>query len=128
MSLITLYALFGDDIRQLAVKKESDSYFYFFNFIALILFLVEIILSSYSKPNYCFSFFFYLDIISTMTIILDIDWMSDFIFQINAESREDMAQLAKTGRASRVGAKAGRLVRIIRLIRLIRVIKLYKSY
>ena len=49
MSLITVYALFGDDFRQLMVGKEGDKVFSLFNFGSLVLFLAEIVLASYSK-------------------------------------------------------------------------------
>ena len=44
MTLVTIYALFGDDIRLLAFGKSSDNVFIVLNCIALALFSVEICL------------------------------------------------------------------------------------
>ena len=42
MTIITIYALIGDDIRAFSTSKNADVYFYSFHIIALILFAVEI--------------------------------------------------------------------------------------
>lgn len=49
MTIITLYALFGDDVRVLVTNKDGDSTFWIMNIIALCLFSVEIIFSSICK-------------------------------------------------------------------------------
>ena len=51
MTIITLYALFGDDIRALSVSKDADKIFWICNIIALILFMIEIILASIVKVS-----------------------------------------------------------------------------
>ena len=69
-------------------------------------------------------FFFWLDLLSTVSLIFDIGWISDGIFGTSAENAQNAAQLARASRASKVGSRAGRIVRLVRLIRLV---KLYKS-
>lgn len=49
MTIITLYALFGDDVRVLVTDKNGDSTFWTLNIIALIAFSIEIILASITK-------------------------------------------------------------------------------
>lgn len=49
MTFITLYALFGDDIRALCVSKLNDEYFWIFNIIAMIMFFIEIIVASIAR-------------------------------------------------------------------------------
>ncbi len=72
------------------------------NIISLIFFTLEIILSTLSKPGYQFSFFFWLDIVSSASIILDIQLVNSYIFNVKAAST---ASLARAGRASRIGTK-----------------------
>jgi hypothetical protein len=67
------------------------------------------------------SFFFWLDILSTISLIFDIGWISDGLFE--AGDAGNASKIARAGRASRIGTRAGRIVRIVRLIRLV---KLYK--
>ena len=85
---------------------------------------IEIILSSFAKDDYFLGFFFYLDLISTGSIIFDIQWITETLFSSGgAQSAQNAATLARASRASRIGTRAGRIIRIVRLIRLV---KLYK--
>lgn len=77
MTLVTIYALFGDDIRLAFFSKGADSTFYALTFASLILFLIEIILNSIAKEDYFNSFYFWLDLISTVSLITDIGWIWD---------------------------------------------------
>lgn len=81
MGILTVYALFGDDIRVLVINnKYEDPYFWGVTLFCFILFLVEIILSSIAKDDYICGFFFWLDFVSTVSLIFDIGWVSDLIF------------------------------------------------
>ena len=72
MMVITLYALTGDDIRIIFFEKKDDNVFILLNIITLSMFLLELFLSSIGISGYFNSFFFWLDLISTLSIILDI--------------------------------------------------------
>jgi len=76
MTIITLYALFADDVRVLITDKDGDPNFWILNIIALGLFSLEIIFSSICKEDYFNGFFFWLDVISTLTLLLDIGWFT----------------------------------------------------
>jgi len=131
MTLITVYALFFDDLRIILFKKELDDLFYGITLFGMICFVLEISLGSYAKDDYLGSFFFWLDIVSTVSMIPDCGWIWDPIIGAgddadltgeDAGGGDGAANLAKTSRASRVT----RVIRVIRLIRLIRIVKLYK--
>mmetsp|Transcript_37123 Transcript_37123/g.6616 ORF Transcript_37123/g.6616 Transcript_37123/m.6616 type:complete len:92 (+) Transcript_37123:36-311(+) len=77
MTLLTIYALFGDDLRLLATEKESDPVFYSLSIICLIFFTVEIVLGSLVKEDYLLGFFFWLDVVATVSLIPDIGWIWD---------------------------------------------------
>ena len=47
--------------------------------ISLILFTVEILASSVVIDEYKYSFFFYLDITATISIVFDIAFLNDFL-------------------------------------------------
>lgn len=131
MTLITVYALFFDDIRIILFPKSLDDLFYGITLFGMICFTVEISLATYAKEDYLWSFFFWLDIVSTVSMIPDCGWIWDPIIGAGDSSdltsdeggADNAAQLAKTSRASRVT----RVIRVIRLIRLIRIVKLYKQ-
>src|SRR3569833_560007 len=79
MTLVTIYALFGDDFRQLFFSKQADNAFYICTIIAMSFFMLEIILASISKEGYFLGFYFWLDLIATVSLIFDIGWFWDAI-------------------------------------------------
>lgn len=72
---LSIYALFGDDIRVVAFNKHADLTFDVLTIIALVVFSVEIVISFMAKPEYRFGFFFWLDLISTVSLILDLQML-----------------------------------------------------
>jgi hypothetical protein len=124
MSLITVYSLFFDDIRSLAFTVAADDICYGVTCFCFVAFAVEIFFASISREGYFLSFFFWLDVVSTLSMIPDIGWVWDLMIGGGGSSQAgNAAQLAKTSRAGRVT----RVIRVIRLIRLIRIVKLYKQ-
>jgi hypothetical protein len=95
--------------------------------IALILFLFELVVQCVYQKDYIFGFYFWLDLIASISLLPDIGWVWNAIVSSSATTGgTDSAATLKAGRASRAGAKAGRIVRIVRLVRLVRIVKLYK--
>lgn len=85
MTLVTAYSLYFDDFRVLALPKDVDDAFFIVTFVCMMLFTLEIVLRSYAVEDYVYSFFFWLDIISTVTMITDIPWLWDPILGGGAE-------------------------------------------
>ena len=79
MTLTTIFALFGDDIRKWMTYKESDAYFFIGLILSLILFSLELLVNSCVIDEFKYSFFFWLDFVATLSLVPDIDWLSDFI-------------------------------------------------
>jgi hypothetical protein len=79
MTIITIYALFGDDLRLLTCPKSIDDYFFAASSVCLFFFTVEIILASISQEGYFLGFYFWLDLVSTVSLITDIGWLWDII-------------------------------------------------
>ena len=138
MTVTTVYSLFGDDVRQIAFEitagifakfNSIDDTFNYLNCIALALFGIEIIIASIVKEDYFNGFYFWLDFISTVSMITDIGWIMQGIMGTggSVSNARQAARVARAGRGARIGTRAGRIARVIRLIRLIRIVKLYKS-
>lgn len=130
MMIVTIWALFGDDIRQVSVTTDGDMTFYILTLVCFGLFFIEVVLAFISKPDYRWGFFFWLDLVSTVSLLMDVQFISDPIMSggsTQQSTSKNATSFAKTARASRIGTRAGRVVRIIRLIRLIRIVKLYKA-
>eukprot|EP00070_Physeter_catodon_P026351 XP_028333245.1 uncharacterized protein LOC112062785 [Physeter catodon] len=126
--ILTIYALFGGDIRILATSVKADTAFDVVTCMVLLCFSVEIILSCIGKRGYIFHLFFYLDLVSVLSLVVDLTWVDSALHMI-AESgdSDENSQLVKASRAGKAGSKVARMLRVIRLVRLIRVAKLYKN-
>lgn len=127
MTLVTIYALFFDDIRIIAFSPEADDVFYGISLACIVLYAAELLASSWAVGGYMNSFFFWLDLVSTISMVPDCGWIWEEIVPVSSdggggEEGQTATDLAKTSRAGRIT----RVIRIIRLIRLIRIVKLYK--
>jgi len=120
MTLITFYSLFFDDVRMIFFDKDDDDSFFGITLICMIAFATEILLASISMDDYFNTFFFWLDIVSTVSMIPDCGWIWDPLTGGGDTSATDLAKTSRAGRVTRV-------IRVIRLIRLIRIVKLYKQ-
>ena len=83
INIFTFYALFADDLRILLLPKSVDNFFNGLTLFCMILFIVEIIFSILTKKDYLFTFFFWLDLLSTLTLILDLSWISELFASSN---------------------------------------------
>jgi class 3 adenylate cyclase len=135
MTCLVMWSLFCDDIRLLCTDKSADDGFYAVVMFMLIVFAVEFGMLNWLKPKYTFGFYFWLDLVATLSLIPDVGWIWDDVQgggdiggTMDDSSMSGMEQQAalKTSRVSRIGSRASRIVRIIRVIRLIRIAKLFR--
>jgi hypothetical protein len=75
MTIVTLFALFGPDMKALSLNPDYDAIFNGFFFFVMFLFFVEFSASIWVKPNYFRSFFFWLDLFASLSMVLEIDWI-----------------------------------------------------
>lgn len=99
--ILTVIALFGDDIRLAFFPKSADEAFSVIMCIIFAVYTVEISLNAISEDKYFNSFYFWLDIISTISLILDINWIMEGMVDypnvdISDKSSEEIADLAKS--------------------------------
>ena len=85
MTFLTLYALLGDDLRLIFVDAEDDGVFTTLSIFSLILFALELVLASISQDGYFRSFFFWLDLVSTASLITDIEPIWNSLMNIGEE-------------------------------------------
>ncbi len=123
----TKHSFFCADIRVASFDKDADVTFWTLSTIALFLFFFEFVAFSLAKPGYLFSFYFWLDLIATLSLIPDIGFIDVASIFAGDDGDVGSADQARAGRAARAGTRAGRVVRIIRLVRLVRIMKLYKQ-
>jgi len=75
VTLITIYALFIDDVRVLSLDISQDAIIYATIIFVMVVYLIDIIISSIAKNDYLFSFFFWADILSFLSLLPDCGWI-----------------------------------------------------
>lgn len=130
-TLLTIYALFGDDIRVAKTPfgtmthRAVDDIFDACTITCLVIFSAEFLAFSAFQDDYFLGFFFWLDLVATASLVTDITTVNE---SMHGYSDSEDSAMTRAGRAGRVGTKAARMMRIIRLVRLVRIVKLYKSF
>lgn len=78
--LLTVFVLFAEDLRIATSSKGADDTFTAIICFVFAVYTVEIILNTLSEDRYLFSFYFWLDIISTFSLMLDMRFIMDEIW------------------------------------------------
>ncbi len=79
ISLITIYVLLADDLRELVGTKQMDMACDIMSIICFVIFVVETALAFWIEKRYRWSLYFFLDCLSTLALIFDVE----FIIQDN---------------------------------------------
>ena len=132
ISVCIFYALFADDLRILLLPPAFDYYIDLVTSFVMFLFVIEILGSIWLFKGYICSFYFFLDVISTATMVFDVGFFSSNKFLVsdsfdNYSSFFKVAQIFRASRAARLGSKASRMLKVLRMIRLARLASLYKE-
>jgi len=121
-TLLTVWALAGDDLRILGTDKPADPIFDVLAIFSMLVFTFEIVVSCFGSEDYFMGFFFWLDVVSTCTLVMDLTAVRDAMS--GSSSDYDRARSSKT---ARIGAKLGRMARVLRIIRIVKLFKAYYS-
>lgn len=119
-TMLTLYALFGDDFRLFLTSKAADVFFDAMTIFCILVFTVEICSQSFGKADYFWGFFFWLDLVSTTALLLDLTWILEGLYCADGDG------LFSSSRGSRTGSSLQSAARTVRIIRLLRLVKLYR--
>ena len=119
LAFVTLWVLFSDDLRFACMPPDADVAMGWISIICMCIFILEITMYSLASRSYVGSFFFWLDVLATVSMVFDIPAVEEAIFNLlNGDSTTlESAALARATRTSRVGTKAGRIasVRLLEL-------------
>ena len=123
ISVLTFYTLFSDDIKVLLFRPASIFYFDLMIYVAAGIFTLEIILGVFANRDYLFSFYFFLDILSTLTMLLDLS----VVARLLTGPFGKLNNLFRSAKTARLGARAGRLTRVLRVVGVLRLSKVFKE-
>ena len=72
MANITIWSLFGDDLRLFATDADADLGFLVLVWVCLASFAIELALSVFALEKYAGGFYFWLDSVATLSLLADI--------------------------------------------------------
>ena len=133
MTVFTIYILFADDIKVICTTKKADPPFSTVVIILMIIFFIELVISAIVQEDYFLGFYFWLDFVSLISMVLDIHWFYDWMINSisgggsGVKKAKTIGAIAKAGKSAKIAARAIRILRVLRIIRLVRVSKLYKA-
>lgn len=124
--ILTVMSLYIPDLQHRCFPKDTDVYNLdgILTFI-FIFFIVDLLANSYSRYDYTFSFFFWLDIVGIISLIPDVPWMVGLL-GMNGGSMS----VAKGGRAGKAAKGLGsakfmtKVLRMVKMTKLSRVVKM----
>lgn len=123
--IFTLFSLTGDDVRLLTMNKQADPAVDACLLTVMGTFTLEIGLGFWLRPEYRWSMYFWLDILSTLSLVPDVGWFRESAFGQGIQTGVMPAQNAF--RASRAGSRTTKIVRFLRLFRILRLVRLYRA-
>ena len=130
--LLTLFVLFGDDVRLLVLPPSADVYVGIVTTVCFFMFTFELAATCYIRKDYKFSFFFWLDVIALVSLLPDIPIFYDYLLLLlqeeSSSANGEGLSVTRASKASRAGARAARIVRILRVVRLLRILKVYELF
>ena len=90
-----------------------------------IIFVIEVAALCVVQDKYLWSFFFWMDVIGTLSIILDIGWIANEFLPSGALASQ--GSVIRATRAAKLGARYGRLLRLMRLMKLTRFLPCFNT-
>ena len=75
--IFTFYSLVFDDFQAITCSKVTDRLFDGVSIFGMFIFLVELVLSSIYVSTYFNSYYFYLDTISMLSMLIDLNMIKD---------------------------------------------------
>ncbi len=131
MMICTLVSLFLFDLDIAFWSKDADLTVVIITVVCIFIFGLELILSVIAKPGYLFSFFMFVDLVGTLSLVPDILEISNLLGDNSPQQITGSLQTSRAGRVGRVARTAGslrftRFIRLFRVVRLIRIARVFK--
>ena len=122
--VLVLLALYLNDFDMAVLPKAADTAISAILLVIFILFACEIVVQCGVKRNYFGSFFFWMDLLGTVSLIFDISFIANSFWSANALTTSNTASSRVQQSASVI--RLTRFARILRVIRLVRIVRLFR--
>lgn len=123
IACFTVYTLFSDDIKEICFDTSTSAVFDVMVYICMGVFVLEILLSLTNDCNYFLSFYFYLDVLSTVSMVMDLSYFS----QTSLDTVSSLNNILRSAKTAKIGSRAGRIVRMFRIVGVLRLSKIFKE-
>ena len=111
MAILTVYSIFAIDIEKTFFGQEAAYIFGYVHIISIAIFLFDAVLSWVCKEEYKWSFYFWIDVISTASMAMEITWVDNFLTDnSNLPAILTIAKVVKASRLSRIGGRAAKII------------------
>ena len=122
--IITVFILIEEEIKNIVTKKSADAHFSVLVIIFMVYYIFELITYSRIIKDYFLNFYFWLDLISIITTLLDVHWFYNLIIEkVGGGKIETVEDLMK-----RNESKVSLTIRVLRILRIVRVVRVTKIY
>ena len=122
---LTLLSLYLADLDAAVMPASADTAVSCILLVIFIAFSLELLLQCACKRNYLLSFFFFMDLIGTASLVFDISFIADSFLNSSTLSTSSTPSARVSHSASVV--RLTRFARILRVVRLIRIVRLFRS-
>mmetsp|Transcript_26366 Transcript_26366/g.34655 ORF Transcript_26366/g.34655 Transcript_26366/m.34655 type:complete len:883 (-) Transcript_26366:260-2908(-) len=117
LTFLLMFSLYLADFWQIGnVHEKYDDIMNSILVIILVIFALECFLLVISTERYFLRFFFWMDVIGTLSILLDLTWITGDIIM---SSYTGSTNVARAARMAKLAARAGRLVKLLRILRVL---------
>ena len=111
MAVLTLYSIFAIDIQKSFFDQPAAYVFGYVHILCICLFLGEIVLNLLCNSEYRLSFYFWIDIVSTLSMGLEVTWVDNWLaLNSRLPGVFTFAKVVKASRLSRIGGRAAKII------------------
>ena len=86
---------------------------------SFVVFTLEMTVLFIIKPDYRKSFFFAMDVLGTLSILLDVTMIARAAIEVTQNSGVTDGAVLRAARLAKIGAKSGRLAKLVRIFRVL---------
>jgi hypothetical protein len=125
LGVLLMLSLFLADSWAVGNAPDSQNeVMYAILMFVVVVFSFEVVILSIVADGYFNGFFFWMDLLGTISILLDIGWISDSFSSGQSVRR---GSVLRATRAAKLGARYGRILRLMKLMKLAKMCPCLKS-
>ena len=125
LGVLLMISLFLADSWAVGDAPDSQNeVMYVILMFVVVVFTFEVVILSIVAEGYFNGFFFWMDFLGTLSILLDIGWISDSFSSGQSVRR---GSVLRATRAAKLGARYGRILRLMKLMKLAKMCPCLKS-